>query len=453
MPISVNPSSPPSEAPSESDFSARKLRIAAICLIGMVFGTYLVISGAMSFLMLPITQDFHWTRLQFSFAVSALLWAGALVMPLAGNIADRIGARPVILASTAILGVFSLLMGRQTGHVWAYCLCLGLAGVFGQTNAIYSKVIGTLFTQNRGKALGIFYMAMGVMMGLQPQITNFLLMHVGWRGVFSTYGVIVLALLPLVYFGLEEPGRSSSGGTLGRVRSGRVAALQSTPAALVGMTAREARRDKTFWILGISWLCEMALAQGWAQHHVAFLVGRGFTPTQVANVITISFLFQPLVIFLSGYAMDRIQNAKIAAPFALLGALGMAIEWLAWAKDSGGMLRLVVGATLCGFALGSALNIQTYFFTRYFGIRSFAEIFGLAMAVQNVASGFGPPVIGKLFDHTGSYNLVVLLIIIAYVVSATLILALGRYRYSVDLREPATAPAEAASIPAAAGRT
>jgi MFS family permease len=441
--------------PPESDFSAKKVRIAAVCLIGMSFGSYLLIFGAMSFLMLPITKDFHWTRLQFSYAVSAMMWAGALAMPLAGRLADRIGVRPVIFATTVILGVFALLAGRQTGHVWAFCLCLALTGVFGQTEAIYSKVIGALFTQNRGKAIGIFYVAQAPVGALHPQITNALLTHFGWRGVFSTYGILIFAILPLVYFGLEEPGSSAPGGVAGRVRAGRFAALQGTPAALVGVTASEARKDKTFWILVTSWLCATTLTQGWVQHHVAFLVGRGFTPAQVANVISIAFLFLPLAIFVSGFVMDRIQNAKIAAPFALLGAIGMGIEWLAWARNSGGMLLLLVGATLCGFALGSTRTIQTYFFTRYFGIKSFAEIFGLGMAIQNLASGFGPPIIGKLFDRTGSYNLVVLLIIIGYVLSAALILALGRYRYSVDFREAAVPEAgqQPVTIAAIAGQS
>jgi MFS family permease len=435
--------------PLESDFSARKLRIAAVCLIGISFGSYMLIFGAMSFLMLPITKDFHWTRLQFSYAVAALMWAGAIAMPAVGRLADRIGVRPVIAGTTIILSLFTLLMGRQTGHVWVYCLCLALAGVFGQTEAIYSKVIGALFTQNRGKALGVFYVVQSLVLALQPLITTMLLLHFGWRGVFSTYGIVILAVLPLAYFGLEEPGSLAPAGTAGRGRSGGLAGLPASPAALAGMTAREARRDAMFWILSASWLCETALTWGWAQHHVAFLVGRGFTPTQVAHVISVSFLFMPLAVFTGGYAVDRIHTAKIAAPFALLGAVGMGIEWITWA-NYGGMPLLLLGATLCGFALGSARPMQTYFFTRYFGVKHFGEIFGLCMALQYLVSGFGPPIIGKLFDRTGSYNTVVLLIVIGYVLSAGLLFALRPYRYALDLRQPATVP-EAGEAAVAAG--
>src|SRR5208282_453759 len=90
--------------PLESDFSPRKVRIAGVCLIGMTFGTYFVIFGAMSFLMLPITQELHWTRLQFSYAISAMMWSGAIAMPLLGRIADRFGVRIVAVVVTLFLG-------------------------------------------------------------------------------------------------------------------------------------------------------------------------------------------------------------------------------------------------------------------------------------------------------------------------------------------------------------
>jgi MFS family permease len=422
----------PVNVPLESDITTRKLRIAAVCLIGTTFGTYLVVFGAISFLMLPITKEFHWTRLEFSYAISTMMWAGAITMPLFGRSVDRFGVRPVAMVVTTILGVVTVLIGRLAGHVWTYFLCLALVGVFGQATIIYNKVLGALFTQHRGKALGAFHVAYALLAAILPQITTTLLAHLGWRGVFITYGVAVFPIVPLLYFGLEEPGSSGPVVPLGRARLGRFAALLGSSSALVGMTASEARKDRTFWILVGASLSATFLAMGWVQHHVAFLVGRGFTPGQVANVISISFLFLPLSAISCGFLLDRIHTAKIAAPFALLGAIGMGVEWLAW-PNFGGVPLLVLGVTLCGFALGAAQPIQTYLFTRYFGMKEFAEIFGIYMAIQSLVFGFGPPVIGKLFDLTGSYAMAVLIIAIGYVLSAVLILTLGPYRYSLDL--------------------
>jgi MFS family permease len=441
----------PPDVTLESDVSPRKLRVAGVCLIGTMFGTYLVVFGAMSFLMLPITQEFHWTRLQFSYAASALMWAGALAMPLLGRIADRFGVRTVTLLVTTMLGVVTLLVSRQGAHVWPFYACLALAGAFGQCRIIYEKVLGALFTRNRGKALGIFHVLTTPIHALMPQITNTLLIHFGWRGVFSTYGIVGLAIIPLLFFWLEEPGSAPTGGSFGRPGLGRLAALQNSPAKLIGMTAGEARKTKIFWLLVGMALFPNAIQIGWVQHHVAFLVGRGFTQAQVADVISISFLFQPVALFLGGYVMDRARTSKVAAPFALLGAIGMWVEWMAW-SNFGGFPLLLLGITLCAFALGVALPIQTYFFTRYFGLKAFAEIYGLCLAIQQLASGFGPPLVGEIFDRTGSYNAVVLILAMAYVLQAICALILGPYRYSLDIHEKATTSkveeADSAPLPA-----
>lgn len=439
--------------PMEPDFSARKVRIAAVCLIGMAFGTYMVVFSAMSFLLLPITKEFHWTRLEFSYGTTILMWSGAIMMPLLGRMTDRFGVRYVAVVATTMLGISTVLIGRQTGGAWTYYLSVALAGAFGPTTIIYNKVVAGLFTQNRGKALGMFYVLTTPISALMPQITTRLLNHFGWRGVFTVYGFVAFAIVPLLYFGLEEPGRSAPGGLLGRLRMGRLAALQGTPAALVGMTAGEARKCKTFWILVAISISASALHMGWIQHNVSYLIGRGFTQRQIANCLSISFLFVPVASFLGGYVLDRVHTPKIAAPFALLGTIGTVCWWLAW-PNFGGTRMVFAGMILVSSALASAAPIQIYFFTRYFGLKAFAEIFGLLLGIQSLVYGIGPPIIGALFDRTGSYNVVLLMLTIGYAVSTALILTLGPYRYDLDLREPTTAAAaeeKAASIPAVAG--
>ena len=80
----------------ESDFSVRKLRIAGVCLMGQLFGSSMLLIGPLSMLMLPMTKEFGWSRSQFSYSTSAVMWAGALALPIVGRLIDRRGVRPVV---------------------------------------------------------------------------------------------------------------------------------------------------------------------------------------------------------------------------------------------------------------------------------------------------------------------------------------------------------------------
>jgi MFS family permease len=420
----------------ESDFSPRKLRTAGVCLIGQLFGTSLLAMGALSLIMLPMTREFGWTRTQFSYATSAIMWCGALTSPFLGRLVDRLGVRPVILTGTTIVALATLALAHQTGSLWQFYACFAILGMFGSTAIAYSKVLGALFTQHRGKALALFTVSSTIVASMMPQLTNALLVHFGWRGIFHGFGVMVLAVVVLLYFAMEEPA-------LGKVPPANPAVVAPfKPPALPGLTAAEARRDRIFWTLVASSVFASATGAGWMQHSFAFLIGRGFTQQAVVNVISLSMLISPFGTMLGGWLVDRIQTARIAAPFSVLSALGIVCQMVVSAQF-GGLPLLFTSMTLAGAAFGARMPMGTYFYTRFFGMRSFSEILGLHTGILAAVMGFSPPLIGMLFERTGSYNMALLVMLAGHAVSAALILTLGQYRFTTQfgaMPKPAAEP-------------
>jgi hypothetical protein len=137
----------------ESDFSLRKIKVAGVCLMGQLFGSSMLLIGPLSMLMLPMTQAFGGSDYQFSYATSAIMWAGALASPICGRLIGRRGVRPVVLIGTIALGLLSVALGSQTAALWRFYLLFGLAGVFGAVGLGYGKIMGSLFTQDRGELL------------------------------------------------------------------------------------------------------------------------------------------------------------------------------------------------------------------------------------------------------------------------------------------------------------
>src|SRR5215472_9786324 len=188
-----------SAAPAmESDFSRRKMKIAAVILLGQTFASSIVPLYALGYVLVYMTKEFGWSRAEFLGANTALLLVGALVSWPTGLLTDRIGARPVIILGTLGVGLTTLLIplvhNNPIGFLpraWAFYAIFALIGLFGCCVVSYSKVTTSLFTQNRGKAMAILGAEGTIARMIIPGVTAYLILHYGWRGLFTTIGLVV----------------------------------------------------------------------------------------------------------------------------------------------------------------------------------------------------------------------------------------------------------------------
>jgi MFS family permease len=432
----------------QSDYSRQKIKTAGICLMGQLFGTSMLLVGPLSMMMLPMTEEFGWSRSQFSFATSAVMWAGALASPLLGRLIDRRGVRPVVLTGTGVLGLLSLTLAHQTASLWLFYLLYALIGVAGAIAIGYGKIIGSLFTQHRGKAMALITVCSSIIAAVFPQLSNQLLQAFGWRGIFNGFGIVILTAGILLYFLLEEPAGSPASAMPLRSAAEKGARQQAfVPSKMEGLTAAEALRGRTLWIMMGSGLIGGILGAGWSQHSWAFQLSRGFSPQVAANALTISLLIAQIGTMAGGWLLDRVPTAKIKAPFILMAALSVYLQSIVWA-NYGGMPLLFVAVTLSTMAVNAQMPMLSYFYTRFFGMKAYGEIAGINMAVLSLAMGFSAPLVGALYDRTGSYDLALFGMIGGYILSALMYLMIGRYRYTTDFRIMAAPEKAAVTAPA-----
>jgi MFS family permease len=422
----------------ESDFSVRKIKIAGICLLGQLFGSSMLLIGPLSMMMVPMTKEFGWSRVQFCLSSTAVMWAGALAYPLFGRLIDRRGIRPVILAGTFITGILSLALANQTASLWLFWTLYALVGVFGAMAIGYGKIIGSLFTQHRGKAMALITVCSSVVASIFPQISNQLLQAFGWRGIFSGYGIVILITGGLLCFLLEEPAGSFTSAKLQRAAAAKGETLQAVvPPTMEGMTVAEALRSRPLWIMIASGLVGGILGAGWSQHSWEFQLSRGFSPQVAANAMSVSLLVAQTATLLGGWLLDRVQTAKIKTPFILLGALSIYLQSIVYANYGGAPL-LFTAITLSTMAVNVQMPMLGYFYTRFFGMKAYGEIAGINMAVLSLVSGFSAPLVGILFDRTGSYDLALMGMIVGYVIAGLLYLFIGPYRFTMDFKKMKT---------------
>jgi MFS family permease len=404
----------------ESDFSPRKIRIALTVMIGIGFGTTFLLLPAYPLTFLPMTREFGWTPTEYGFAMSLLLWFGASSGPFLGWLVDRIGVRPMIIGGTLVVGLVALSLSRTTS-LWQFYVCFALLGVFGSTAIGYSKVIGALFTKHRGKAMAVLGLESSIVGAFVPKLIQYLLAHHGWRGTYQWLGVIMICVAPLIYFSLEEPG------TAGSARS---APVSSPPPLLEGMTAAPTYRTRTFWALVVSHILGGVQLGVVGTYLVPMLMAHGFAQSDAPNFQTTFVLAGAAGSIAGGFLMDRSRNATICAPFCWLSAISLLMLGTV-SMGTAGHAMLWIMAIVYGFGSFGRLPMAGYFQTRFFGLRAFAAVNGVQLAIMAVVFGFATPLVGKSQEITHSYDAALIALAIASALSGFIYLFLGPYKYAV----------------------
>lgn len=130
------------------------------------------------------------------------LMIGALIF---GPMADRIGRRRIILASTLVFGIGTLLTVFAVDTTWLIALRvltgLGLGGAMPNAIALTSE-----FSPHRRRATMVMIMFAGFSIGaaLGGLLAAAMIPAFGWRSVFLVGGLVPLLLLPLLFKALPE---------------------------------------------------------------------------------------------------------------------------------------------------------------------------------------------------------------------------------------------------------
>src|SRR5581483_6049920 len=162
-------------------------------ITAVTFVTLLITAGIRatpSVLILPLEQEFGWSRLTVSTAVSINLLVYGLTGPFAASLMDRFGIRRMI--------VIALLTGIHAD--WQLYLLWGVvvAGATGSTAIVLGATIANRwFVKSKGVVMGILSSAnaAGQMLFLPP--LAIVAVTLGWRSVMLLMGAMALIILPL----------------------------------------------------------------------------------------------------------------------------------------------------------------------------------------------------------------------------------------------------------------
>ena len=442
----------------ESDFSPRKIKIASVILLGQAFGSSLVPFFALGYVLPYMTREFGWSRTEFLGGSTALLFVGALVSWPFGIMTDKVGARALIFLGTLGVGLATLLVPLVHNNpigvlprAWEFYALFAVIGFFGCCVVSYSKVTTSLFTQNRGKAMAILGAEGTVARMLIPGVSAFLILHLGWRGLFTTMGLVILAIVPLIFLFLEEPGTRGLKPTLSFRKPVAAPGSGATVVTFDGKAFSEVLGDKVFWLMLAAGVLAVTTGNGMLSNIPASLMDRGFRLQTIGNIDSMATLAGIPGVLLAGYLMDKVPSAKVAAPFHLLTAVAAVLLMIVTPAYGGQPLLFVARCTFT-FAFAASLPLSAYLMTRFFGLKAYASIYGLLAGVQALFASWAPVVFGRIYDVSHTYRFGYEVWAVAAFAASLIYLILPRYRFTADIRampeDPKSKRSAAASAPA-----
>lgn len=349
----------------------------------------------------PLQETFGWSRAIVSWAMTIQLLAYSLFILPAGWAIDRLNARVIYSVAGLLIGA-SLILCSQISQPWhlyvLYGLPLGIGlGVCGPANM---AIVTRWFTERRGLALGIASAGIGFGTFIGAPVANSLIIAHGWQTSTVLIGATSCVLILICAYFIKA---SPPGGPGLRRPEGRPEPQTGKPLSPPGMTLRQALRTREMFLLLLAQVPAVFTLRVIQVHFAPHAIDLGISPSVAALLVSTIGSTSIIGRVTMGFAQDKVgaQYARIMC----LAAQGIAMLALPFVTTD---MMFFAYAILFGFTYGGDVPQGAALTAQCFGLLSIGALYGLLMAVGNLAGALGPIVAGQVFDTTGSYNVVFL---------------------------------------------
>ena len=376
------------------------------------FGARPVASVAvLSVFVIPMTEEFGWSRGLFSGAVSLGAVCGLLMSPYAGRLIDRYGSGVILAGCSAVVGACALLLA-VVSQAWSfYAIYVPGRAVFSSPLELgTTTAISNWFIRRRPMALAWFGAVQGVGLGLLPLAAAMFIDALGWRSAWVSLGVFTVAtgvLPPLLLMARrpEDMGLAPDPAPEGRQEQaspdGQTTPQPARPSIWrdTDYTVREAIRTPAFWILAFFSMVGFMAQAGVSLHQTAHYVDAGVSHGRAALVATA---------FALGQIPGGMVWSGVGRRLPVRVMLAVSAGWLAGGVFGIGFSQQLVWGIFFGFVFGAGVGglhtLLRLAWADYYGRLHLGAIRGLTLPAQIGGQAIGPVVSGFMFDAGGGYR-------------------------------------------------
>lgn len=377
--------------------------------------TFLVLIASAAFrsstgvTIVPIEEEFGWSRAATSLAISVNLVLYGVTAPFATALMERFGIRAIAAGALGLIAVGTGLTAVMR-ESWQLILLWGiLVGVgTGATALVFGALVANRwFVRRRGLVVGIFGAAWATGQLVFLPIIASTIEQRGWRYAAVGIALLSVALIPLVWWimrdrpsdvGLEPYGAQ---GTKTPVESNTTHAPWRTATSALA-TLRDAARTRAFWLLaGTFFICGWTTNGIISSHFVPAMHDHGVGATTAAGLLVIVGAFDIIGTIGSGWLTDRIDPRILL--FVYYGLRGLAMIALPIILGPEIELPLIAVMVLFGLDWVATVPPTVTLCREVYGPDIGAIVFGWVFAAHMVGAAVAATVTGWIRVATGDY--------------------------------------------------
>jgi len=384
-----------------------QIAVVAVCIALNALDGFDVL--AISFAAPGIAREWGVDKATLGVVLSMELIGMAAGSVLLGNLADRIGRRPTILACLCVMAIGMFAAAHASGVEMLSAIRLftglGIGGMLSATSAMVAE-----FSNSRRRGLNTVLNIAGYSTGaiLGGLVASSLLAgSADWRSVFLFGGTMTLVALPLAWFLLPESidsllARRPAGAldainrALARLRRAPIAALPPADAArarpsILALFSRDYRAVTI--LLTIAYFAQITFfyyIQKWVPK---IIVDMGFDAAQAGRVLVAANVGNLLGALVIGLATQRLQLRPLIGGAMLVGVAAIGVFGLGF-RD---LTLLSLSVAVAAFFINAGVVGIYPLLAKTYPAELRASGTGFVIGVGRGGSILGPLLAGALF--------------------------------------------------------
>ena len=391
---------------------------AAVVLGFFAFGV--VIPGYLAFSVL-IRGELGLTSGQSAFVVGAAWGVGDVTSLAAGWLADRYGARRLILAGGLLSGLGFAAMGFADSF-WAIVAVYSVAASVGRGLGIFPTlmtVVNQWFEQRKAFALAVINTAvMGGAAAILPALSS-AADQFGWRATAMVAGILVCVLtvpaVAIIRSRPEDVGLQPYGAGLIEANPARRGSrlAENAGSQRLDYSATQALVTLSFWALTVGAALRTIPSDVLVINQIPILIWKGVDEARTSLYLSITYFATIPARFGMGLAATWVSprwllsGAMAVVTVCSVAALLLDGDAVAW-------FLIIAAATGQGVSSLAWITVG-----EYFGRRSFGTLVGVMTLFYGISGPVVPAAAGWVFDRTGSFVPVLVAVGVLQAISAS----------------------------------